>query len=52
MTAVHAEVYISQLSGEPIRVGCLCDGRGDHGPLVAAFQLIDDPAAASAVPTS
>jgi hypothetical protein len=44
--AVHAEIFISQLSGQPIRVGCLCGERHDHEPrLGSAGRSTDDAAA-------
>lgn len=30
---MHAEIFVSQRSGTPIRVGCLCGLPGDHEPL-------------------
>ncbi|WP_290472925.1 hypothetical protein [Leifsonia sp. 71-9] len=42
---MHAEIFISQLSGQPIRVGCLCGERHDHEPRIAVHRRSDDAAA-------
>ncbi|ERK69216.1 hypothetical protein N136_04463 [Leifsonia aquatica ATCC 14665] len=40
---MHAEIFTSQLSGEPIRVGCLCGERHDHEPrLGSSCRSTDD----------
>ncbi|MFK3672388.1 hypothetical protein ACI2IX_19655 [Leifsonia aquatica] len=42
---MHAEIFISLLSGQPIRVGCLCGERHDHEPrLGSAGRGTDDVA--------
>lgn len=38
---MHAEVFVSQLSGTPIRVACRCDRRDDHPPLTALLHRND-----------
>ncbi len=41
---MHAEIFVSQQSGTPIRVGCLCGLPGDHEPLPGtARRLVDRP---------
>lgn len=37
---MHAEVFISQSTGTPIRVGCRCGLSSDHAPLASTFRPV------------
>ncbi|GIT80729.1 hypothetical protein LLS1_23980 [Leifsonia sp. LS1] len=39
---MHAEVFVSQVSGAPIRVACRCGRRKDHPPLTALLRRNED----------